>query len=189
MTRQGTETRNRLIRAAVTLYQTQGYHATGVSAVLSNAGVPKGSMYHHFPGGKQELTVAAVDWIAEEMATRFARAAEGKVPAEKQIHRLFTDTAAWLEGNGFTQNALISLLAQEVEAKETALRTRIAQAYRDATTQLATSLEAGGATRPEDLATTVLATLDGCIARARAQRSAVGLHRAGDMLAAIARQD
>lgn len=187
MTRQGEETRTRLIRAAVTLFQTQGYHATGVAAVLSSAGVPKGSMYHHFPGGKQELTVAAVDWLAGEMAGRFARAAEGRVPADKQVIRLFTDTAAWLEGSDFSQNALMSLLAQEVEAKETALRTRIAQAYRDATTQLAASLEAGGATRPEDLATTVLATLDGCIARARAQRSAVALHRAGDMLAAVAR--
>lgn len=187
MTRQGEETKQRLISAAVTLFQSQGYHATGVAAILSHAGVPKGSMYHHFPNGKQQLTVAAVDWLSAEMSARFARAAEGNVPAEKQVHRLFTDTAAWLEGHDYTQNALISLLAQEVEAQETTLRKRIAQAYRDATTQLADALEAGGAAQPEDLATTVLAALDGCIARARAQRSSVGLHRAGEMLSALAR--
>ncbi|WP_136635692.1 TetR/AcrR family transcriptional regulator [Pseudooceanicola onchidii] len=188
MTRQGEETRARLIRAAVALYQSQGYHATGVAAILTHAGVPKGSMYHHFPDGKQELTVAAVDWLTQEMIGRFARAADGKVAADKQVMRLFTDTAAWVEGHDYTQGALLSLLAQEVEAGEVALRTRIAAAYRDVTTQLAEALEAGGATQPEDLATTVLAALDGGIARARAQRSTVGLHRAGEMLAAVARR-
>ena len=142
MTRQGEETRARLIRAAVTLYQTQGYHATGVAAILSHAGVPKGSLYHHFPDGKQALTVAAVAWLSEEMSGRFARATQGAIPAEKQIQRLFTDTAAWLEGNDFTQGALLSLLAQEAEPGETALRARVAQAYRNATTQLATALDA-----------------------------------------------
>jgi len=187
MTRQGTETRTRLIRAAVALYQSQGYHATGVAAILSHAGVPKGSMYHHFPGGKQELTVAAVDWLTEEMTGRFARATDGGISAEKQVARLFSDTAAWLEGHDYAQGALMSLLAQEVEPGETALRARIAQAYRDVTAQLATALETGGADAPDALATTVLAALDGCIARARAQRSTVGLHRAGEILANAAK--
>ena len=94
MTRQGQETRLRLIRAAVALYQSRGYHATGVSAILDHAGVPKGSMYHHFPGGKQALTIAAVDHLAEDMAARFARTAEGGAWARTQITRLFTDAAA-----------------------------------------------------------------------------------------------
>jgi len=187
VTRQGEETRQRLIRVAVMLYQAQGYHATGVAAVLSHAGVPKGSLYHHFPGGKQELTVAAVDWLAGEMKGRFDRAAAGNVPADKQILRLFTDTAAWVEGHGFTQGALLSLLAQEVEPDETILRQRITSAYRDATTQLAKALEAGGAAHPEDLATTVLSALDGCVARSRAQRSSAALHGTGQLLAALAR--
>lgn len=187
MTRQGEETRKRLIRAAVTLYQAQGYHATGLAAILTHAGVPKGSLYHHFPGGKQDLTVATVDWVEAEVMTRIQRAAEGNALAHQQVTRLFTDTAAWLETHEFTQNALLSLLAQEVDAQETTLRQRIAQAYRDITTHLSETLEAGGAAQPEELATTVLAALDGCIARARAQRSAVGFHRSGEMLAALAR--
>ncbi|WP_375172849.1 TetR/AcrR family transcriptional regulator [Pseudooceanicola sp.] len=188
MTRQGQETRQRLIRAALSLYQSQGYHATGVAAILSHAGVPKGSLYHHFPGGKLQLTMAVVDWLAREMADRFDRAATGSIPAGKQILRLFTDTAAWLEGHDYTQGALLALLAQEVEPNETELRSRIAQVYRDATTQLSQALEAGGAARPEDLAITVLSTLDGAIARARAQRSTASLHRCGEMMAEVAKR-
>lgn len=186
MTRQGQETRLRLIRAAVALYQSRGYHATGVSAILDHAGVPKGSMYHHFPGGKQALTIAAVDHLAEDMAARFARTSEGGARARTQITRLFTDAAASLEAHDYAQGALLSLLAQEVEPGETALRSRIAQAYRDASRQLADNLAEGGADMPEELATTVLAALDGGIARARAQRSTVGLHCAGEVLARLA---
>lgn len=188
MTRQGDETRTRLIRAAVTLFQTQGYHATGVAAILSHVGVPKGSLYHHFPGGKKELTLAAIDWLCDEMAGRFRRATEGSIPAEKQVLRLFTDTAAWLEANDYSQGALLALLAQEVDQTETELRIRIAQAYRDATVQLSAALTAGGAEQPEDLAISVMSALDGAVARARAQRTTAGLHRCGEMMAAIARQ-
>lgn len=187
MTRQGDETRARLVRVAASLFQSQGYHATGIAAVLSQAGVPKGSLYHHFPGGKQDLTVAVVDWVEQTLSARITRAAEGDAPADTIVHRLFTDTAAWLEGHNYTQNALLSLLAQEVEDRETTLRQRIAQAYRDVTAQLSDVLGTAGATQPEDLATTVLAALDGGIARARAQRSAVGLHRSADLLVTVAR--
>ena len=173
MTRQGEETRTRLIRTATALFQSQGYHATGVAAILSSA-------------GEEALTVAAVDWLAEEMAGRFARATSGGIPASKQVLRLFTDTAAWLEAHDYSQGALLSLLAQEVEPSETALRSRVSQAYRDASDQLAEALEAGGADAPRDLAVTVLAALDGCVARARAQRSSAALHDTGRILAAAA---
>ncbi|MGI3171485.1 TetR/AcrR family transcriptional regulator [Pseudooceanicola sp. C21-150M6] len=183
MTRQGQETRQRLIRTALTLFQTQGYHATGIAAILSHAGVPKGSLYHHFPGGKEELAIAAVDWLSQDMAERFDRATSGNIPAEKQIRRLFADTAAWLESHSYRQGALLSLLAQEVEESETALRARVSLAYRTASEQLSSALAAGGAANTTELATTVLAALDGATARARAQRSSVGLVACGDILA------
>jgi TetR/AcrR family transcriptional repressor of lmrAB and yxaGH operons len=186
-TRQGQETRARLIRAALTLFQKQGYHATGVSQILAASGVPKGSLYHHFPKGKEELAVACVDYLAQEMRDRFARATSGEIAADQQITRLFADTAAWIEGHDHGQGALIALLAQEAEPGENALRARVAQAFRDATEQLAEALAAGGAEDPNDLALTILAALDGAIPRARAQRSTTHLSRIGAIIARSAR--
>ena len=61
MTRRGDETRTKLVEAAATLFEERGYHAAGVKAILERAGAPRGSFYFHFPGGKEELAIAAIE--------------------------------------------------------------------------------------------------------------------------------
>src|ERR1700757_3165473 len=53
--------RSALIDTAATLFRRQGYAATGLNQILDEAGVKPGSMYHHFPQGKQQLAAAVVD--------------------------------------------------------------------------------------------------------------------------------
>lgn len=60
-------TRDRLTTTAARLFRQRGYHGTGLSEILSEAGVPKGSLYHHFPEGKADLACAAADWTAGEI--------------------------------------------------------------------------------------------------------------------------
>ena len=49
------ETRERMVEAAARLLARQGYHATGVAQVLAEAGAPRGSLYFHFPAGKEQM--------------------------------------------------------------------------------------------------------------------------------------
>ncbi|MGD9864998.1 MAG: TetR family transcriptional regulator, partial [Pseudodonghicola sp.] len=56
--------RDRLIRAASGLFRRRGYAGVGVSEILTVAELPKGSLYHHFPGGKRELAEAATLWAS-----------------------------------------------------------------------------------------------------------------------------
>jgi AcrR family transcriptional regulator len=53
-------TRARLVGATADLFRVSGYHATSVKAIVERAEAPFGSMYHHFPGGKEELGAAAI---------------------------------------------------------------------------------------------------------------------------------
>jgi TetR/AcrR family transcriptional regulator, lmrAB and yxaGH operons repressor len=63
-----------LIEHAATLFRRQGYAATGLNQILEEAGVKAGSLYHHFPQGKQELAAAVVDVAGtgiEQLLRRF----------------------------------------------------------------------------------------------------------------------
>ena len=60
-------TRERILQAGVAQFQAQGYHGVGVAAILEEARAPKGSFYHHFPGGKEQLAVEALGWLAGEV--------------------------------------------------------------------------------------------------------------------------
>ena len=56
-----------LIDTAALLFRRQGYAATGVNQILETADVKAGSLYHHFPNGKQELAAAVVDSAGGEI--------------------------------------------------------------------------------------------------------------------------
>ncbi|MFM7333657.1 MAG: TetR/AcrR family transcriptional regulator [Tabrizicola sp.] len=60
-------TRDRLIQSATRLFRQRGYEGAGLTEILTEAGVPKGSLYHHFPDGKADLACAAADWTASEI--------------------------------------------------------------------------------------------------------------------------
>jgi AcrR family transcriptional regulator len=61
------DVRTRMVRAAATLIGARGVSATSFADVLEASGAPRGSIYHHFPGGKRQLVAEAVDWTSEQV--------------------------------------------------------------------------------------------------------------------------
>jgi TetR/AcrR family transcriptional repressor of lmrAB and yxaGH operons len=59
-----------LIDSAAQLFRRQGYAATGVNQILETAEVKAGSLYHHFPDGKQALAAAVVDSVGTDIERR-----------------------------------------------------------------------------------------------------------------------
>ena len=53
-------TRDHLIDTGLKLMHQQGYNATGLTEILKEADVPKGSFYHHF-GSKEDFAAAALE--------------------------------------------------------------------------------------------------------------------------------
>src|SRR5436190_501822 len=52
--------RERLLDSAVDLLQRQGYHGTGLNELLERSEAPRGSLYHYFPGGKEQIGAEAI---------------------------------------------------------------------------------------------------------------------------------
>lgn len=64
------ESKNRhtLIRATSALFRRRGYAGVGLAEILAEAGLPKGSLYYHFPGGKEQLAAEATRWAGRKIA-------------------------------------------------------------------------------------------------------------------------
>lgn len=67
------DTRSRILQAAQRLFRKRGYHATGLNDILELAQAPKGSMYHHFPAGKEEIGVCVIENMTTGLIGLFAQ--------------------------------------------------------------------------------------------------------------------
>lgn len=82
MTGRTSSTRQRMVDSAVELLATCGTAGTTIDAVLSASGAPRGSVYHHFPGGRDELVHSAVRVAGARMAGFIDRAVDAGEPEE-----------------------------------------------------------------------------------------------------------
>ena len=64
----GEQTREKLIAVAADLFHRRGYHAVGLNEICAAGELPKGSVYYHFPKGKEEIAVAVIDVSKEQIA-------------------------------------------------------------------------------------------------------------------------
>lgn len=179
----GEKSRQRLVRAAVIAFQTHGYHASGLTEILSLAGLPKGSLYHHFPGGKPELAAAAVGWLASTILDAMAKARQKGLTVPVFLERLARDAGHWLEQRDYGQGALLAVLAQETAAGEPLVADAVGAAYAAICGALSDWLKADGSeTETDGTASAALAMLDGAIAQARAARSIAPMEAAARAL-------
>ena len=165
MTDQTPPTRERLLGAAIALFQERGYHGTSVSDLLAAAEAPKGSLYHHFPKGKPDIALAAAHLASDLMLDIVARAydpaadfAEGTARLAEKFARLFERHPHWRACPVQTL-----LIEGPVGGTEGAA---LLDAWIGATAAQAARL---GAPDPDRAARHLWATLIGCWTLARAQ--------------------
>jgi TetR/AcrR family transcriptional repressor of lmrAB and yxaGH operons len=79
-----------LVETAALLFRRQGYAATGVNQILEAAQVKAGSLYHHFPDGKQELAAAVVDSVGGGIEKQLRKMLDSGLPVTDIVD-------AWIE--------------------------------------------------------------------------------------------
>lgn len=72
------DTTNSLLAHARGLFAIRGYHQVSLAEIVNAAGVTKGALYHHFPGGKDALFRAVLEAVHCEVAGRIEAAATGQ---------------------------------------------------------------------------------------------------------------
>ena len=100
-----------MIDATLELIQTRGYHGTGLAHITAGAAAPRGSLYFHFPGGKDELVAAALDRVGAEFTGLLESLIAGGADAGTVVAAVFDDLAARLDSSGFATGCAIASVA------------------------------------------------------------------------------
>lgn len=113
------DAKERLIETAATLFRRHGFTGVGLTRILEESGAPKGSFYHHFPDGKDDLAVAAVAWAHDQVAQTIERAFAEAESFEAGAASLSRKLARLFEGSGFQEGCPItSVLLEKAPASE-----------------------------------------------------------------------
>jgi AcrR family transcriptional regulator len=175
--RQKTDARQRMITSAALLMRERGVEATSFSAVLAHSGAPRGSIYHHFPGGKAQLVEEATRFGGDFIATGLAAALAEEDPVGA-VQRFCQSWRNVLSESDFAAGCPV--VAATLEGERTpAAREAAGAAFGRWEALLTEAFERHGiaAARAASLATLAVAAIEGAIVVARAQRSSAPLER------------
>lgn len=179
--RKGDETRRRMIEETAVLLQRQGLNGTGLAEVLTATGLPRGSLYHHFPGGKEELTVEALRLADEVVMRRIDRAWAASAEPADFARALLDRYLRRLERTDFAEGCPVAAVALEGTPQSERLRRASAEALEHWIEAIASRLVAAGDTeeRARSKATTVIASMEGALILSRATHDAEPMHQVG----------
>ena len=108
MAKHSIPTRDRILKAARHLFQRRGYYAVGTAEILEASQAPKGSMYHHFPDGKEQIAIEAVNAIrADVQALMRKLEAEGLSVADT-FRQLSKGMARWLKDSNYREGTMLA---------------------------------------------------------------------------------
>ena len=161
--------RERIIRAASVLIESKGLHGTGLNEIVRKGKAPKGSIYYHFPGGKEQIAAEAISLsgrtLAEKIRTNWVRKESSAQAIEAFINRL----SLLLGTSKFDSSGLLSIIASETATTNKRLNQRCQDAFTDLIEVHKEKLRGYGFTEAQTtrLSTVLTATLVGGVILSR----------------------
>lgn len=164
--------RQRIERVAADILARDGYNGMGLKALSEATRLPYGSIYHHFPGGKEDIAVAAIRtrsvWVGGSIEQVFAKGV-----TRSSIRAMFAFMADRLERSEWLDGCPIGTPALDGSSESARIRAACDAAFAAMIDPMAAALARMGMSRKGagDLATTIIATYEGAMMLARVQQS------------------
>ncbi|HEV7975265.1 TetR/AcrR family transcriptional regulator [Amycolatopsis sp.] len=181
-----TDTRQRILDTAAELFHTQGYHATGLNQLTSVGSAPKGSLYFHFPGGKEQLAAEAIAVSSAQLCEVLKKLVVQAPDAATGIESVVNALAQSLLDSDFQRGCPLATVALDVASESELIRQSCVDGYGSWHDALADYLIQQGlsAERAADLTTVVLASIEGGLLLAKTKRDiaplrAIAVHLRG----------
>jgi AcrR family transcriptional regulator len=175
--------RDRLVMGAADMISRRGLNATSVRELAKHSGAPLGSTYHYFPGGKQQVATEAVRFAGDVVSRALAAELRaGPVAGLRAFLRLWRDVV--VRSDFRAGCPVLAVSVEEPHDGETAALEAADTVFKQWESLLARSLREHGATRKDadQVATLIVAAVEGTVAMCRAARSAEPLDRVATQL-------
>lgn len=165
--------RGRIVDAGAELFGRQGFHGTAMKQIVEEARAPFGSVYHFFPGGKDELGEHVIRSSGEGYRLLFITILDAAPNLIAGIGEFFAGAAAVLEQTDYADACPIATIALEVASVNEQLRMATADVFESWIGAAVERFAAAGIpeTRARSLAIEVIAVLEGAFLLSRAFRS------------------
>jgi len=164
-----TDSRASMVRSAASLIRTRGVNAASFSEVLADSGAPRGSIYYHFPQGKEQLAADAIRWTSERVLAH-QRACRATTPSG--VLDCFIDM--WRQvvlASGGAAGCVVAGVAIDTDAADRARMDVVRATFRSWVDLLAEQLAAVGvpARRASRVALATVAGMEGALILCRAE--------------------
>jgi AcrR family transcriptional regulator len=183
-------TRERIVESSADLFRRQGYAATGVKQIVTAAQAPFGSMYHHFPGGKEQLGAEAVRTSGALYELLIPAVFDPAPDLVSAVRAFFAGAAEHLRETDYEDACPIATVALEVSSSSETMRQACADVFDSWIVAgmprfTAAGLDEATARR---LLVGMISALEGAFVLARATRSTEALDIAGGQSAGAVEQ-
>jgi AcrR family transcriptional regulator len=183
-------TKDRILQSTAELFRRQGYTGTGMKQIAAQAAAPFGSVYHFFPGGKEELGAETIRTSGRLYAQLFAGIAAQAPDVLSAVHDFFTGAGETLRETDYADACPIATVALEVASTNEPLRLATAQVFEEwidgATEYFA--LAGIPRARARELGLAMLSLLEGAFIFSRAMRTTEPMAIAGVAAVAAVRE-
>lgn len=178
------DTREHMIETTASLVHRRGFYGTSLNEILTESGAPRGSLYYHFPGGKEELVLEATRQGVATVTQLLKEALTGS-PAPADGVRAFVEAAAdVLRDSGFVFGCPVAPIVLD-SPESSALANICQEALEEWRRVLAHGLGSAGIERgrANSLSTMIVCGVEGGLILARARRDTAPLDAVAQELA------
>ena len=186
-----TDSKERMVAAARRLFREHGYLGTALSDVVTESAAPRGSIYFHFPGGKEELATEVTLLHASDRIAQINRAAAATTTAAELIEMFIGRERDDLVASNYREGCAVAPIVIEATPSSDRLSDASRRAFQDLITTLAARLSEKGVphTKAAQLATNVWTSVEGALILSRVLRSPEPFDMAIALLKAAADAD
>lgn len=178
-----------MLEAAIALMRQSGLSGAGINEIVRASGAPKGSVYHFFPDGKQQIAAEALDAYSARVVAFIDDALSRKRSPGAKVEALFDAFAKRVEAGGFRSSCPAGTVCLDLDGEIEALRTAVAGSLTRYVSAIAPHFRFRDPGRVQSFARLLVTAIEGAYICARAHRSSAPFHEAGTWLAELARRE